>query len=144
MPRCARRRCRCDTTPALRRSTALISRPQERAEIEERLAGAPDVVPRWHRAQTIIGAGAAGFVYEVRPLTPAPAPRRRRRPTRSAVASGQALNDVTGELLAVKLVAVAGPDRAAAGLRRAVSLRHPNLVRSPHPPSILRFFFSLA
>jgi hypothetical protein len=43
----------------------------------------------------------------------------------------QALNDATGELLAVKLVALDPAERAAAAeaLRRVIAVRHPNLVR---------------
>ena len=43
----------------------------------------------------------------------------------------QALNDSTGELLAVKLVTIESAERAIAAeaIRRVIAFRHPNLVR---------------
>ena len=35
------------------------------------LAEAPDAVPRWHRSNALIGAGPAGYVYQVRAAAPA-------------------------------------------------------------------------
>ena len=41
------------------------------------LAEAPDFVQRWHRSNALIGAGPAGYVYQVRAAAPAaPAPAR--------------------------------------------------------------------
>ena len=39
---------------------------QERAAAAARMAGPPDTVLRWHRARAVIGAGPAGYVYQVR------------------------------------------------------------------------------
>ena len=38
---------------------------QERAAAAARMAEPPDVVPRWHRSNAVIGAGPAGNVYQV-------------------------------------------------------------------------------
>ena len=35
------------------------------------LAEPPDAVPRWRRSNALIGAGAAGYVYQVRAAAPA-------------------------------------------------------------------------
>ena len=155
------------------------ARAQERAAAAAQLAEPPDVVPRWHRSNDLIGAGPAGDVYQVIcgcELTDA----ERRRQTAlmlgplgmrhlrrwclcserlvgsgssgSGSAAGslryplsdaslpclltQALNDRTGELLAVKMVREAGDAATAAeqvardeGLRLCLATRHPNLVR---------------
>ena len=38
---------------------------QERAAAAARMLESPDVVPRWHRSKAVIGAGPAGYVYQV-------------------------------------------------------------------------------
>ena len=38
---------------------------QEHLAVVARMAEPPDVVPRWHRSNAIIGAGPAGYVYQV-------------------------------------------------------------------------------
>ena len=77
--------CRCSTaTDAPERGKRFRRRratAQERAAAVARMAEPPDVVPRWHRSNSIIGAGPAGYVYQVysriarnatsRPLRPA-------------------------------------------------------------------------
>ena len=129
---------------------------QDRAALAARLAEPPDVVPRWHRSNAAVGSGPAGYVYQVQAraaaAAAAAAPRRlasRRALLRRAVADlapdiapqHQAINDRTGELLAVKLVGDDGAAGAAgaageargAALRVCLATRHPNLVRWAAP-----------
>ena len=48
------------------RGCLTCTRAQERAALMAQLAEPPDVVQRWHRSNAFIGAGPAGYVYQVR------------------------------------------------------------------------------
>ena len=79
----------------------------------QRLLGPPDTVRRWHRSSTIIGAGPAGYVYQV--------PSRRRH----AAAAGKAAAAAAGAVGVVVVMAAAATAAAAAAihLRREPGLR---------------------
>ena len=72
------------------------------AAIEDRLREPPDTVPRWHRSNTIIGAGPAGYVYQV---------TRARRRTHTDVRARTPARSVLGP-------AVLRPGRPAGAQRR--------------------------
>lgn len=47
----------------------LTSSMQEKAEMEAGMVAGPEVVRRWRRCATVVGAGPTGYVYEVHLLT---------------------------------------------------------------------------
>jgi hypothetical protein len=64
----------CPSLPCTYSAHQLPRTLQDIAAIADRLREPPDTVPRWHRSNTIIGAGPAGYVYQVSSPRPSHTP----------------------------------------------------------------------